>query len=72
MPIAIKFERAVFVLVLTFVMCSVSGAIAMQKLRSAEFFEWSNTWYKTTRATTRALPRSALNQRKYTLCGGRA
>ena len=36
MPIAIKFERAVFVLVLTFVMCSVSGAIAMQKLRSAD------------------------------------
>ena len=52
--------------------CSVSGAIAMQKLRCAEFFEWSDTWYKTTRATTRALPRSALNQRKYTLCGGRA
>ncbi|HCF29151.1 MAG TPA: ABC transporter [Cyanobacteria bacterium UBA11049] len=36
MPIAMKFERAVFVLVLTFVMCSVSGAIAMQKLRSAD------------------------------------
>lgn len=36
MPIAMKFERAVFVLVLTFVMCSLSGAIAMQKLRSAD------------------------------------
>lgn len=36
MPIAMKFERAVFVLVITFVMCSVSGAIAMQKLRSAD------------------------------------
>lgn len=36
MPIAMKVERAVFVLVMTFVMCGVSGAIAMQKLRSAD------------------------------------
>lgn len=36
MPIGMKLERAVFVLVMTFVMCSVSGAIAMQKLRSAD------------------------------------
>lgn len=36
MPIAMKVERAVFVLVMTFVMCSVSGAIAGQKLRSAD------------------------------------
>lgn len=36
MPIGMKLERAVFVLIMTFVMCSVSGAIAMQKLRSAD------------------------------------
>lgn len=36
MPIGMKLERAVFVLLMTFVMCSVSGAIAMQKLRSAD------------------------------------
>lgn len=36
MPIGMKLERAVFVLVMTFVMCSVSGAIAGQKLRSAD------------------------------------
>lgn len=36
MPIGMKLERAIFVLVMTFVMCSVSGAIAMQKLRSAD------------------------------------
>ncbi len=36
MPIGMKLERAVFVLVMTFVMCSVSGVIAMQKLRSAD------------------------------------
>jgi putative ABC transport system permease protein len=36
LPIGMKIERAVFVLVMTFVMCSVSGAIAMQKLRSAD------------------------------------
>jgi putative ABC transport system permease protein len=36
MPIGMKIERAIFVLILTFVMCSISGAIAMQKLRSAD------------------------------------
>lgn len=36
LPIAMKVNRAVLVLVLTIVMCSVSGAIAMQKLRSAD------------------------------------
>jgi len=36
MPIGMKIERAVLVLVLTFVMCGASGAIAMQKLRSAD------------------------------------
>lgn len=36
LPIAMKLERAVFVLLLTIAMCSVSGAIAMRKLRSAD------------------------------------
>lgn len=36
LPIAMKLDRAVFVLLLTIVMCGVSGAIAMQKLRSAD------------------------------------
>jgi putative ABC transport system permease protein len=36
LPIAMKLERAVLVLVLTIVMCSVSGAISMRKLRSAD------------------------------------
>lgn len=36
MPIGMKVERAMLVLVLTFVMCGASGAIAMQKLRSAD------------------------------------
>lgn len=36
LPIAMKLERAVTVLVLTFLMCSVSGAIALRKLRSAD------------------------------------
>ncbi len=36
LPIAMKVDRAVSVLLLTIVMCSVSGAIAMQKLRSAD------------------------------------
>jgi len=36
LPIAMKVDRAVLVLLLTIVMCSVSGAIAMQKLRSAD------------------------------------
>lgn len=36
LPISMKLERAVFVLVMTFIMCSVSGAIAMQKLRTAD------------------------------------
>jgi len=36
LPIAMKLERAVSVLVLTIIMCSVSGAIAMRKLRFAD------------------------------------
>ena len=36
LPIGMKIERAVFLLILTFVMCSLSGAIAMQKLRAAD------------------------------------
>ncbi|WP_236146896.1 ABC transporter permease DevC [Scytonema millei] len=36
MPIGMKVERAIFVLAITFIMCSLSGAIAMQKLRSAD------------------------------------
>ncbi|MGL4621048.1 MAG: FtsX-like permease family protein, partial [Chroococcidiopsis sp.] len=36
LPIAMKLERAISVLILTIVMCSVSGAIAMKKLRSAD------------------------------------
>ena len=36
MPIGMKIERAIFVLAITFAMCSMSGAIAMQKLRSAD------------------------------------
>ncbi|URD51496.1 ABC transporter permease DevC [Chroococcidiopsis sp. CCNUC1] len=36
MPIGMKVERAIFVLAITFIMCSISGAIAMQKLRSAD------------------------------------
>ena len=36
LPIAMKLETAISVLILTIVMCSVSGAIAMKKLRSAE------------------------------------
>jgi putative ABC transport system permease protein len=36
LPIAMKLDRAVFVLLLTIVMCSVSGAIAMRKLGSAD------------------------------------
>jgi putative ABC transport system permease protein len=36
LPIAMKLERAVTVLVLTFLMCTASGAIAMRKLRSAD------------------------------------
>ncbi|PSB45820.1 ABC transporter [Cyanosarcina cf. burmensis CCALA 770] len=36
MPIGMKAERAIFVLAITFIMCSISGAIAMQKLRSAD------------------------------------
>lgn len=35
-PIGMKVERAIFVLAMTFVMCSSSGAIAMQKLRTAD------------------------------------
>ena len=36
LPIAMKLETAISVLILTIVMCSVSGAIAMKKLRSAD------------------------------------
>ena len=36
LPIAMTLERAGSVLVLTIIMCSVSGAIAMRKLRSAD------------------------------------
>ena len=36
LPIMMKLGRAVMVLVLTIVMCVVSGAIAMNKLRSAD------------------------------------
>lgn len=36
LPIAMTVDRAITVLVLTIIMCSVSGAIAMRKLRSAD------------------------------------
>ena len=36
LPIAMKLERAISVLILTAIMCSVSGAIAMNKLSSAD------------------------------------
>ena len=36
LPISMTIDRAVTVLVLTIIMCSVSGAIAMRKLRSAD------------------------------------
>ncbi|RCJ15752.1 ABC transporter [Nostoc sp. ATCC 43529] len=36
LPIVMKLKRAVFLLILTFVMCSVSGAIAMRKLQTAD------------------------------------
>jgi putative ABC transport system permease protein len=36
LPIAMKLDRAVLVLLLTIVMCSVSGVFAMRKLRSAD------------------------------------
>lgn len=36
LPIAMKLERAISVLILTAIMCSVSGAIAMKKLSSAD------------------------------------
>ncbi len=36
LPIGMKLERAIFVLVLTIIMCTISGAIALQKLRSAD------------------------------------
>jgi putative ABC transport system permease protein len=35
-PIGMKLERAIFVLVLTIIMCAISGAIALQKLRAAD------------------------------------
>jgi putative ABC transport system permease protein len=36
MPVMMKIERAMMVLILTIVMCTVSGAIAMQKLQLAD------------------------------------
>lgn len=36
LPIAMKLNRAILVLILTITMCSISGAIAMGKLRSAD------------------------------------
>ncbi len=36
LPISMTVDRAITVLVLTVIMCSVSGAIAMRKLRSAD------------------------------------
>jgi putative ABC transport system permease protein len=36
LPIGMKLDRAVFVLVLTIIMCTISGAIALQKLRTAD------------------------------------
>ncbi len=36
LPIAMKLDRAINVFILTIIMCSVSGAIAMRKLRSAD------------------------------------
>ncbi|MEH2194373.1 MAG: ABC transporter permease DevC [Nostoc sp.] len=36
LPIFMKLERAIYVWILTAIMCSVSAAIAMQKLRSAD------------------------------------
>jgi putative ABC transport system permease protein len=36
LPIAMTGERAVLVLILTIIMCSASGAVAMRKLRSAD------------------------------------
>lgn len=36
LPLFMKTERAIYVLILTIIMCSVSGAIAMRKLRSAD------------------------------------
>ncbi|MEA5597502.1 ABC transporter permease DevC [Rivularia sp. UHCC 0363] len=36
LPIAMKIDRAVFVLTLTIIMCSFSGLVAMQKLQSAD------------------------------------
>ncbi len=36
LPIAMKIDRAIFVLVLTIIMCSFSGGVAMRKLQSAD------------------------------------
>ncbi|MFM6036816.1 MAG: ABC transporter permease DevC [Sphaerospermopsis kisseleviana] len=36
LPIAMKLDRAINVFILTVIMCTISGAIAMQKLRSAD------------------------------------
>lgn len=36
LPIAMKLDRAINVFILTIIMCSFSGAIAMRKLRSAD------------------------------------
>jgi putative ABC transport system permease protein len=36
LPIGMKLDRAIFVLTLTIIMCTISGAIALQKLRTAD------------------------------------
>jgi putative ABC transport system permease protein len=36
LPVVMKLDRAITVLILTIIMCSLSGGIAMQKLRSAD------------------------------------
>ena len=36
LPIFMSFERAITVLILTMIMCFISGAIAVRKLRSAD------------------------------------
>ncbi|MGF1672480.1 MAG: ABC transporter permease DevC [Rivularia sp. (in: cyanobacteria)] len=36
LPIAMKIDRAIFVLILTIIMCSFSGLVAMRKLQSAD------------------------------------
>ncbi|MDY6899011.1 MAG: ABC transporter, partial [Cyanobacteriota bacterium] len=36
LPIAMKADRAIFVLTLTIIMCTFSGIVAMRKLQSAD------------------------------------